>query len=52
MSGYTEESIVRDGVVEEGINLISKPITPSDLLKAVHSALLETPRRESSGPGS
>ncbi len=35
VSGYTADKIHLDGILEEGLELIQKPVTPSDLLKKV-----------------
>ena len=39
MSGYTEEAIVRHGVLKEGINFVQKPITPKLLAQSVHKLM-------------
>ena len=39
MSGYTDDMVVRAGVVAEGSNFIQKPFTPEGLLARVRSAL-------------
>ncbi len=39
MSGYTENIIAHHGVLEEGINYISKPITPVALTQKIRSVL-------------
>ena len=39
MSGYTANVIHKDGMLEEGLNFISKPVSPSELLKKVREAL-------------
>lgn len=40
MSGYTDDAIVRSGVLDEGIvSLIRKPFTPGELVCKVHETL-------------
>ena len=39
MSGYTDSSIVRDGVLEQGVCLISKPFSRAALLQKVQELL-------------
>jgi PAS domain S-box-containing protein len=39
MSGYSPDVIFRKGVYEEGLNLISKPATPHELLRKVRELL-------------
>jgi CheY-like chemotaxis protein len=39
MSGYTEDAIVNQGVLDPGIHFLSKPFSPDELLERVASAL-------------
>ena len=39
LSGYTTDIIDRKGVLEQGINLIQKPVSPNDLLRKVREVL-------------
>ncbi len=39
MSGYTENSIVHQGVLDEGVLLISKPFTKAELARMIRSAI-------------
>jgi len=39
MSGYTDDAIVKHGVLEEGINFIQKPFTPQQLIKVIKEVL-------------
>ncbi len=41
MSGYTENIIVNHGVLEQGINYIAKPITPSVLTQKIRRVLYD-----------
>ncbi|MGE4067270.1 MAG: MASE1 domain-containing protein [Vicinamibacterales bacterium] len=42
MSGYTDEAIVRTGVLDEGQPFLQKPFTPMDLARKIRE-VLETP---------
>ncbi|GLC26989.1 PAS domain-containing protein [Roseisolibacter agri] len=46
MSGYTDDEIVRRGLVVPTMALLEKPFTPERLLDAVRAALRRTARRE------
>jgi len=39
MSGYTDEEIVRHGIVDRGINFIQKPFTPDALMGKIRKTL-------------
>lgn len=39
MSGYTDDSIVRHGALEEGVAFIQKPVTPKSLARKVREVL-------------
>ena len=39
MSGYTENAIVKHGVLADGVNFIHKPVTPQSLSQAVRKIL-------------
>jgi two-component system cell cycle sensor histidine kinase/response regulator CckA len=39
MTGYSDEAIAQRGVLDAGVRLLAKPVTPDQLLKAVAEAL-------------
>ena len=39
MSGYTDDAVVRHGILEEGIAYLQKPFTPASLARKVRVAL-------------
>lgn len=39
VSGYNEEVIHKKGILEEGLNFISKPFAPTEFLRKVREAL-------------
>jgi CheY-like chemotaxis protein len=51
MSGYTDDSIVRHGVLESGVAFVQKPVTPASLAKKVRQVLGDlVPAKSSGGP--
>lgn len=47
-SGYTENTITHQGVIEPGLHFIGKPYTPQILAKIVHEVLLDGKAADSS----
>jgi CheY-like chemotaxis protein len=43
MSGYTDDSIVRHGVLESGVAFVQKPITPTLLARKIREVLAAEP---------
>ena len=39
MSGYTQDAIVQNGIVEEDVHFIQKPFTPAELARMVRNIL-------------
>ena len=39
VSGYNEDIIIKKGMLEEGINFLSKPVLPAELLRKVRDVL-------------
>ena len=43
MSGYTDETVVRHGILERDVEFIQKPFGPDDLARIVRKILDESP---------
>jgi two-component system, cell cycle sensor histidine kinase and response regulator CckA len=39
MSGYPADFVRRRGIIEEGLTIISKPISPGELLRKIRETL-------------
>ena len=39
MSGYTDDAVIRNGALTEGVNYLQKPFTPKSLLRKVYEIL-------------
>jgi CheY-like chemotaxis protein len=50
MSGYTDDAIVKHGVLDAGIAFIAKPFTPDALAAKVREVLDSAPRSRSAAP--
>ncbi len=47
MSGYTDEAVVRHGILEKDVEFIQKPFSPDDLVQKIHR-VLKKDRKQSS----
>jgi DNA-binding response OmpR family regulator len=51
MSGYTDDSIVRHGVLSGGMNFLQKPFTPRSLTMKLREVLDADPSSSAKEPG-
>jgi two-component system, cell cycle sensor histidine kinase and response regulator CckA len=49
MSGYTDETVVQRGIVEQNVDFIEKPFTPATLLRRIRAVLNATLSRDCGG---
>jgi DNA-binding response OmpR family regulator len=47
LSGYTDDSADRHGVLESGFAFLQKPVTPASLMKKVREVLDDSPVSQS-----
>jgi hypothetical protein len=50
MSGHTDHALLRQGLLEPGVELIEKPFTPDALVRRVRGMMM--PERYEAGPPS
>jgi hypothetical protein len=39
MSGYSKDVLAKEGILEEGLNFVLKPISPTELLRKIREVL-------------
>jgi CheY-like chemotaxis protein len=39
MSGYTEDAIIHQGVLDRSMNFVAKPISPAELVRKIREVL-------------